>query len=86
MTCCVLACNGPARARARARVKGEGEGRKTLIYWAGEAGLRLLWSLRFDLRFSIVGLLDDALHIWGRTVQGLAIHRPDQLEGLINRQ
>ncbi len=66
--------------------QGEGEGRKTLIYGAGEAGLRLLESLRFDLRFSIVGLLDDAPQLWGRKVQGLAIHRPDQLEGLITKQ
>ena len=64
----------------------QGQGSKTLIYGAGEAGLRLLESLRFDLRFSIVGLLDDAPQLWGRKVQGLAIHRPDQLEGLIKKQ
>ena len=66
--------------------KGHGDGKRTLIYGAGEAGLRLLESLRFDLRFSIVGLLDDNPHLWRRKVQGLAIHGPDQLEGLINRQ
>ncbi len=62
------------------------QGRKTLIYGAGEAGLRLLESLRFDLRFSIVGLLDDKPQLWGRKVQGLVIHRPDQLERLITNQ
>ena len=62
------------------------QGRKTLIYGAGEAGLRLLESLRFDLRFSIIGLLDDNPRLWGRKVQGLAIHRPDQLEVLIKKQ
>lgn len=66
--------------------QGQSEGSKTLIYGAGEAGLRLLESLRFDLRFSIVGLLDDNPNLWRRKVQGLAIHGPDQLEGLINRQ
>ena len=71
---------------AVAERQGQGEGSKTLIYGAGEAGLRLLESLRFDLRFSIVGLLDDNPQLWGRKVQGLPIHRPDQLEGLINRQ
>jgi len=64
----------------------QGQGSKTLIYGAGEAGLRLLESLRFDLRFSIVGLLDDKPQLWGRKVQGLTIHRPDQLEGLITKQ
>jgi len=66
--------------------QGQGEGRKTLIYGAGEAGLRLLESLRFDLRFSLVGLLDDDPRLWGRKVQDLPIHRPDQLEDLITKQ
>ena len=66
--------------------QGQSKGRKTLIYGAGEAGLRLLESLRFDLRFSVVGLLDDDSRLWGRKVQDLPIHRPDQLEELINKQ
>jgi len=66
--------------------QGEGEGSKTLIYGAGEAGLRLLESLRFDLRFSIVGLLDDNPQLWGRKIQDLPIHRPDQLQELITKQ
>ena len=66
--------------------QGHGHGQKTLIYGAGEAGLRLLESLRFDLRFSVVGLLDDNPQLRGRKVQGLAIHGPDHLEGLINKQ
>jgi FlaA1/EpsC-like NDP-sugar epimerase len=65
---------------------GQGQGSKTLIYWAGKAGLRLLESLCFDLRFSVVDLLDDKPELWGRKVQGLAINRPDQLQGLINKQ
>jgi FlaA1/EpsC-like NDP-sugar epimerase len=65
--------------------QGQGQGRKTLIYGAGEAGLRLLESLRFDLRFSVVGLLDDDPRLWGRKVQDLPIHRPDQLEDLITK-
>jgi FlaA1/EpsC-like NDP-sugar epimerase len=52
------------------------------MYGAGEAGLRLLGSLRFDLRFAIVGLLDDNPQLWGRKVQDLPIHRPDQVGGL----
>ena len=66
--------------------QGQGQGRKTLIYGAGEAGLRLLESLRFDLRFSLVGLLDDDSRLWGRKVQDLPIHRPNQLEDLITKQ
>lgn len=73
-------------AVAERQGQGQGEGRKTLIYGAGEAGLRLLESLRFDLRFSIVGLLDDNPQLLGREVQGLSIHRPDQLEKLITKQ
>ena len=66
--------------------QGQGQGRKTLIYGAGEAGLRLLESLRFDLRFSLVGLLDDDPRLWGRKVQDLTIYRPDQLDALIQKQ
>ena len=66
------------------QVLGQVQGRKTLIYGAGEAGLRLLESLRFDLRFSVVGLLDDDPRLWGRKVQGLPIHKPDQLVLLIH--
>ena len=75
-----------AERQGQGQDESEGAGSKTLIYGAGEAGLRLLESLRFDLRFSIVGLLDDNPQLWGRNVQGLAIHRPDQLEGLITKQ
>ena len=81
-----LQWSGQGQGQGQAQGQGEGEGRKTLIYGAGEAGLRLLESLRFDLRFSIVGLLDDKPQLWGRKVQGLTIHRPDQLEGLITKQ
>ena len=66
-----------AERQGQGQDESEGAGSKTLIYGAGEAGLRLLESLRFDLRFLIVGLLDDAPQLWGCKVQGLAIHRPD---------
>jgi len=72
--------------QSQSQGQAKSQGRKTLIYGAGEAGLRLLESLRFDLRFSVVGLLDDDPRLWGRKVQGLAIHRPDQLEALITNQ
>ena len=74
------------QGQGQGQSKSQGQGRKTLIYGAGEAGLRLLESLRFDLRFFIVGLLDDDSRLWGRKVQDLPIHRPDQLEELINKQ
>jgi len=74
------------RMQWSAEGQGQGEGIKTLIYGAGEAGLLLFDSLRFDLRFSIVGFLDDNPQLWCRKVQGLAIHRPDQLQGLITKQ
>ena len=57
-----------AERQGQGQDESEGAGSKTLIYGAGEAGLRLLESLRFDLRFSIVGLLDDAPQLWGRQV------------------
>jgi FlaA1/EpsC-like NDP-sugar epimerase len=72
--------------QGQGRGQGRGRGRKTLIYGAGEAGLRLLEGLRFDVRFSVVGLLDDDPRLWGRKVQDLTIHRPDQLEAVINKQ
>ena len=64
----------------------QGQGQKTLIYGAGEAGMRLLESLRFDLRFALVGLLDDDPRLWGRRVQDLPIYRPDELAALIQKQ
>ncbi len=55
----------------------------TLIYGAGDAGMSLLQALRNDQRFRILGFLDDASILHGRTLQNLPIDSPVQLPRLI---
>jgi FlaA1/EpsC-like NDP-sugar epimerase len=55
----------------------------TLIYGAGDAGMSLLQALRNDQRFQILGFVDDATILHGRTLQNLPIDSPVQLPRLI---
>jgi FlaA1/EpsC-like NDP-sugar epimerase len=60
-------------------------GDATLIYGAGSSGMGLMQALRNDPRFRIVGFLDDAEALHGRTLQNMAIHSPLRLPRLIER-
>lgn len=57
----------------------------TLIYGAGSSGLTLLMALRNDLRFRIIGYLDDDPSLHGRTLQNQVIYAPDKLPSLIEK-
>lgn len=54
-----------------------------LIYGAGESGFKLLDGLRNDTHFQIVGYLDSDTSLQGRTLHGLPIHDPRELQFLI---
>ncbi len=60
-------------------------GRATLIYGGGSAGMQLLEALRHDPSFQLVAVLDDDPALWGRSLQRLPIHSPDNLRHLIER-
>ena len=64
---------------------GRSQGDGTLIYGAGASGMGLLLALRNDPRVRIVGCLDDAEGLQGRTLQNMAIHSPLRLPRLIDR-
>ena len=57
----------------------------TLIYGAGSSGLTLLMALRNDIRFKIIGFLDDDPVLHGRTLQNQVILSPDKLPTLITK-
>jgi FlaA1/EpsC-like NDP-sugar epimerase len=54
-----------------------------LIYGAGESGFKLFDGLRNDPQFHIVGYLDSDNSLQRRTLHGLPIHDPSELQFLI---
>ncbi|MCT0198197.1 polysaccharide biosynthesis protein [Synechococcus sp. CS-1325] len=60
-------------------------GKPTIIYGVGNAALRLYEDLRNDQRFRLVAAIDDDPACWGRRIQNLPIHSPDNLGKLISR-
>jgi FlaA1/EpsC-like NDP-sugar epimerase len=59
--------------------------KSTLIYGAGEAGVRLFESLRIDNRFKLDGFIDDKASLQGRTLMGLPIFSSSKISDLIDR-
>jgi FlaA1/EpsC-like NDP-sugar epimerase len=57
---------------------------RVAIYGAGAAGAQLAASLRLSGGHSITAFVDDAPHLWSRTINGITIHSPEQLIGLCN--
>jgi FlaA1/EpsC-like NDP-sugar epimerase len=57
----------------------------TLIYGAGSSGLTLLMALRNDVRFKIIGFLDDDPVLHGRTLQNQVIFSPEKLPHLLGK-
>lgn len=55
----------------------------TLIYGAGNFGFKLYEELRNDSKYQIIGYLDSDKSLQARTVQGLPIYDPSNLESLI---
>lgn len=75
--------------RSSAISPDQGPGRNqqlpTLVYGAGQAAAQLLADLRYQSHYKLVGVLDDDPALWGRRLEGLPIHSPDQLSQLIER-
>jgi len=62
---------------------GTGQNRvRVAIYGAGAAGAQLAASLRLAGGHSITAFLDDAPQLWRRSINGIAIHPPEQLKSL----
>ena len=59
--------------------------KSTLIYGAGEAGVRLFESLRMDNRFKLDGFIDDKVSLQSRTLMGLPIFSSSKISDLIDR-
>jgi FlaA1/EpsC-like NDP-sugar epimerase len=55
---------------------------RVAIYGAGAAGAQLAASLRLSGGHSITAFVDDAPHLWSRTINGITIHSPEYLNGL----
>ena len=53
-----------------------------LIYGAGAAGARLLKILKLDSKFIVKGFIDDDRSLWGRSILGVNIYPPAEIENL----
>ncbi|MEI6828808.1 MAG: nucleoside-diphosphate sugar epimerase/dehydratase [Synechococcaceae cyanobacterium ELA445] len=61
------------------------KGCSTLIYGAGAAAMQLLEALRHDPSFHLVAVLDDDPSLWGRRLQRLPIHSPEDIRQLVRQ-
>jgi len=53
-----------------------------LIYGAGAAGARLLKILKLENKFLVKGFIDDERSLWGRSISGVRIYPPSEIENL----
>jgi FlaA1/EpsC-like NDP-sugar epimerase len=58
---------------------------RVVIYGAGAAAAQLAASLKLANSHSVVAFLDDAPALWRRELDGIAIHPPQRLAGLIEK-
>jgi FlaA1/EpsC-like NDP-sugar epimerase len=56
---------------------------KALIYGAGDAGMQLAAALGNSHELRVVGYLDDDVRLQGHMLNGLPVHAPEDLPGLI---
>ncbi|MDM7935848.1 MAG: nucleoside-diphosphate sugar epimerase/dehydratase [Cyanobium sp. CZS 48M] len=80
-----LSLAGQASATLLKQGPGRNQRQPTLVYGAGQAAAQLLADLRYQSPYKLVGVLDDDPALWGRSLEGLPIHSPDQLSQLIER-
>jgi FlaA1/EpsC-like NDP-sugar epimerase len=59
---------------------------RVAIYGAGTAAAQLAASLKLANSHTVVAFLDDAPALWRRELDGIAIHPPQRLAGLIENQ
>ena len=62
---------------------GRTVGVATLIYGAGEAGVRLLQELKQDKGFHLVAVIDDSPRLWKRRLHDLPVCPPSTIPGFI---
>jgi len=53
-----------------------------LIYGAGAAGARLLNILNLENKYFVKGFIDDDSSLWGRSILGINIYSPSEIENL----
>ena len=53
-----------------------------LIYGAGAAGARLLSLLKLENKFFVKGFIDDDSSLWGRSILGVNIYPPSEINNL----
>lgn len=59
---------------------------KALIYGAGSAGMQLTAALANSHELQVVGYLDDDARLRGHVLNGLPVHAPHELPGLVEAQ
>lgn len=60
--------------------------RRTLIYGAGARGQQLASSIKLDPDFKLIGFTDDDSRLHGQRLDGVPIHRSDNLEDIIRKK
>lgn len=56
---------------------------KVAIYGAGAAGNQLATTLRMGKNMQPVAFVDDDVHLYGRSISGLKVYGPEQIEKMI---
>jgi len=59
-----------------------GAGNRVVIYGAGAAGAQLAGALRFGSHHNLQAFVDDNPELWGRSLAGVDVLPPQQLQGL----
>ncbi len=67
---------------SRHRVASEG---RLLIYGAGEAGVQTAAAISNARQFVLVGFVDDDPAKAGRSINGVTVYTPDQIESVVKR-
>ncbi|MBC7706041.1 MAG: polysaccharide biosynthesis protein [Rhodoferax sp.] len=65
------------------RIASEG---RLLIYGAGAAGVQTAAAIANAHQFVLVGFVDDDAAKSGRSINGVTVHRPDQIADLVERR
>ena len=64
---------------------GQSQRRRTLIYGAGVAGVQTGALLQRAGNYYLIGYVDDDVHLRHKTINGLTVYGPDELEKLISK-
>ncbi len=59
---------------------------RVLVYGAGAGGVRLAAALSNGDQYLPVAFVDDNSALWGKTVDGLEVHSPDEISSIVDQQ